>query len=191
MPTEIHSHAEEVLAFVELLDIVLCLNIANLISVDEMMVILTINITYCNLYFLVESWFYLLVELTAGRLPWACYTRLEKAKIADSKRKARTSSRKKFLSLCPSQYGLIMDVIDQWTFDDTPDYDLLYVTLARLLDVINVKFEDKYDWEKHDKYRLVPPSSAVADGKPKLFEHCIFVDHEDLQKLVEPVSIQT
>uniref|UniRef100_A0A914YLM4 Uncharacterized protein n=1 Tax=Panagrolaimus superbus TaxID=310955 RepID=A0A914YLM4_9BILA len=78
-----------------------------------------------------------------------------------------------------------MDVIDRWHFDAMPDYDGLYVAISKLLDVIGVKFDDMYDWETLDKYKQIPPSLTTNDDKLKLFDHCIFVCHAELQKLVE------
>uniref|UniRef100_A0AC34F4H1 Non-specific serine/threonine protein kinase n=1 Tax=Panagrolaimus sp. ES5 TaxID=591445 RepID=A0AC34F4H1_9BILA len=134
---------------------------------------------------MLESWFYLLVELTVGKLPWAAFSRHEKDKIAESKRRARTSGRKQFLAHCPTQYGFFMDLIDRWQFDDMPDYDGLYVMITRLLDVIGVKFDDMYDWETLEKYKQTPPSLTTNEDKLKLFDHCIFASHAELQKLVE------
>uniref|UniRef100_A0A7E4ZR32 Protein kinase domain-containing protein n=1 Tax=Panagrellus redivivus TaxID=6233 RepID=A0A7E4ZR32_PANRE len=138
----------------------------------------------------VESWFYMLVELSAGRLPWACFSRHEKDKIADAKRKARTLGRKAFLAHCPSQFELIMDVVDRWPFESIPDYDGLLVVLARILESIGVDFQDRYDWETLDKYRECPVT-FVAPGPPRLYDHCIFVDRAELQKLVDAAPLET
>uniref|UniRef100_A0AC35G215 Uncharacterized protein n=1 Tax=Panagrolaimus sp. PS1159 TaxID=55785 RepID=A0AC35G215_9BILA len=84
-----------------------------------------------------------------------------------------------------------MDVIDRWQFDTMPDYDGLYVVITRLLDIIGVKFDDFYDWETLDKYKEIPASTTSEDENLKLFDHCIFVSHAELQKLVEkPLSLE-
>lgn len=126
----------------------------------------------------------MLVELTVGRLPWAGYSRHEKSKIASSKRRARTTGRRIFLENCPSQYEVIMDVIDQWPFEMIPDYDGLLVILSRIMTFYGIGYEDAYDWELLEKYKTVPLVKMRGE-KPLLFEHCIFTTKSELKNFVK------
>ena len=125
-----------------------------------------------------------MVELTSGRLPWSCFGRHEKDKIAESKQRARTDQREEFFTKCPTKYNLIMNVIDSWKFEATPDYDGLFVVLARLLDANGIKYDDRYDWENLDKYKSTPSLQLSIGEAPKSFEHCVFAKEAELHKII-------
>uniref|UniRef100_A0AC35GI52 Protein kinase domain-containing protein n=1 Tax=Panagrolaimus sp. PS1159 TaxID=55785 RepID=A0AC35GI52_9BILA len=92
-----------------------------------------------------ESWFYALVELTKGSLPWRMAT--DRAKVEELKKYARVDGRKDFLSTCPKCYDQILSLIDGLSFEATPPY----VEMQKLLDTYcsenNISMGQKYDWE--------------------------------------------
>ncbi|TKR77561.1 hypothetical protein L596_018509 [Steinernema carpocapsae] len=95
----------------------------------------------------VESWFYMVVELTSGHLIWGHLTRCEKPQIENLKALARSVYRRSFLSGCPSDYNTIFDAIDRWGFKTQPDYCRILVCLMRVMKANKIEFDDPYDWE--------------------------------------------
>uniref|UniRef100_A0A915Q6Q9 Protein kinase domain-containing protein n=1 Tax=Setaria digitata TaxID=48799 RepID=A0A915Q6Q9_9BILA len=95
-----------------------------------------------------ESWFYCLVEITCGMLPWR--------HVADrdiayrGKVKARNEGRKEFLANCPKQYDFIMALIDRLDFPDLPNYSDIYKLLDQVREEHNVMMDAQYDWEDED-----------------------------------------
>ncbi|VDM95696.1 unnamed protein product [Thelazia callipaeda] len=79
-----------------------------------------------------ESWFYCLVEITCGVLPWR---HVSDRNIAyRGKIKARNENRKEFLLNCPKQYDFILALIDHLEYPDQPNYSDIY----KLLDQVSV-----------------------------------------------------
>uniref|UniRef100_A0A158P682 Protein kinase domain-containing protein n=1 Tax=Angiostrongylus cantonensis TaxID=6313 RepID=A0A158P682_ANGCA len=73
----------------------------------------------------VESWFYMLIEITKGSLPWRLVT--DRAQVYVAKQAAREGDgRKNFLSDTPPQYNSLLTWIDALVFEDTPPYSKFY-----------------------------------------------------------------
>lgn len=75
----------------------------------------------------VESWFYLLVELSKGSLPWRLKT--DRALVQASKMSARTDTRTTFLEKCSKEYDEILTIVDSLTFPDVPPYEKVVALL--------------------------------------------------------------
>ncbi|KAH7724722.1 Protein kinase domain containing protein [Aphelenchoides avenae] len=95
----------------------------------------------------VESWFYSLMELTLGRLPWSHIPKVRKDKVCREKQLARGLRRSGFLGGCPREYHSILDAIDFWNYYSDPDYMGIYVYLTRVTKRMGFEFDDPYDWE--------------------------------------------
>jgi tau tubulin kinase len=91
----------------------------------------------------VESWFYTLIELTNGFLPWKNVQ--ERGAVGEFKKRVR---REPLLLLkdCPSEYLEIMRHFDTLNFYDRPNYELIYSLLRSAL-VYTGSTEYPYDWE--------------------------------------------
>uniref|UniRef100_A0A915ARC3 Protein kinase domain-containing protein n=3 Tax=Parascaris univalens TaxID=6257 RepID=A0A915ARC3_PARUN len=81
-----------------------------------------------------ESWFYLLVEITSGSLPWRHVT--DRTGVQAAKLLSRNAGRAQFLHNCPQQYDEILTMIDALVFSDEPKYD----QIRRLLNEVGIRY---------------------------------------------------
>ncbi|VDM95991.1 unnamed protein product [Thelazia callipaeda] len=98
-----------------------------------------------------ESWLYMIVELTKGSLPW----RLAKEDI-------RTIKKDQFFKNCPSQYDEILQIIDKLRFEEAPPYAKFCSILNELASEKGIVLSMKYDWDNDSISKTAPASSAVA-----------------------------
>ncbi|KHN86942.1 Tau-tubulin kinase 1 [Toxocara canis] len=93
-----------------------------------------------------ESWFYLLVEITCGSLPWRHVT--DRAGVQAAKFMSRDAGRVQFLHNCPRQYDEILTMIDTLAFPDEPRYE----QIRRLLDEVRkehgIRMHGHFDWDE-------------------------------------------
>uniref|UniRef100_A0A914ICB0 Protein kinase domain-containing protein n=1 Tax=Globodera rostochiensis TaxID=31243 RepID=A0A914ICB0_GLORO len=99
----------------------------------------------------IESWFYVLVELFVGVLPWAKAGDKEaigqrKLRRLDEQQEVRQQAIMELLEGCPSEFGSMLKHIDELTFEERPDYESL-VTVLRYILAHNRFQEHPYDWE--------------------------------------------
>lgn len=93
-----------------------------------------------------ESWFYTLVELTVGTLPW------EHVKTHELTYKYKMEFRKDncVLSLCPPEYTEIMRIIDALNFEQKPPYGRICELLDRVRRRCGTAEDARYDWESEE-----------------------------------------
>ncbi|MFH4973469.1 hypothetical protein AB6A40_000178 [Gnathostoma spinigerum] len=84
-----------------------------------------------------ESWFYMLVEMTRGSLPWRHVS--QRSSVQAAKLMARQTGRIQFLFECPPQYDQLLTMIDGLVFIDEPKYSEFY----RMLDEVHRKRTQK------------------------------------------------
>ncbi|VDK47371.1 unnamed protein product [Anisakis simplex] len=93
-----------------------------------------------------ESWFYLLVEITRGTLPWRHVS--QRTGVQAAKEMARNEGRMQLLHDCPRQYDDILSMIDALVFQDEPNYD----EFRRLLDEVRkehrIRTHAHFDWDE-------------------------------------------
>ncbi|CAD5234136.1 unnamed protein product [Bursaphelenchus xylophilus] len=94
-----------------------------------------------------ESWFYSLMELCMGELPWQHFGKHQKAETCRMKEVVRTSKRERFLGSAPFEFDQIMGLIDKMTRDGVVEYHKIYAALTRCLIRDGIDFKDPYDWE--------------------------------------------
>ena len=105
------------------------------------------------------SWFYSVLELVDGKLPWSGIK--DKQKIEDIKKKITESQ---LCSSLPEEYKDIYHYITTLTFEQTPDYDVI----LNLINKATIKAhcdEYEYDWynlppeklRKVSRIDLIPP----------------------------------
>ncbi|KAK6104279.1 Protein kinase domain family protein [Brugia pahangi] len=94
----------------------------------------------------VESWLYMVVELTNGKLPWRNMTEINA--IGVSKKQCRKDKGiKKLFGGCPRKYIEILQICDKTKFFDTPDYEKIYSLMRNAIQDTRSQ-EYPYDWEK-------------------------------------------
>uniref|UniRef100_A0A915ARE9 Protein kinase domain-containing protein n=1 Tax=Parascaris univalens TaxID=6257 RepID=A0A915ARE9_PARUN len=95
-----------------------------------------------------ESWFYFLVEITSGALPWRCVN--ERSIVQASKLMARQEGRAQFLHDCPRQYDDLLTIIDSLVFQDKPQYELIQAILNNIREENGIDAFSRFDWEEED-----------------------------------------
>uniref|UniRef100_F1KUN4 Serine/threonine-protein kinase n=1 Tax=Ascaris suum TaxID=6253 RepID=F1KUN4_ASCSU len=110
-----------------------------------------------------ESWLYMLVEITQGALPWRFVREREEAEKA--KIHARSKGRVEFLLKCPQQYDEILKTIDALSFEALPNYDQIYALLDKVCEQNQVMMNDRYDWEEETEISngMLPSIGGIAD----------------------------
>uniref|UniRef100_A0A1I8EU91 Protein kinase domain-containing protein n=1 Tax=Wuchereria bancrofti TaxID=6293 RepID=A0A1I8EU91_WUCBA len=92
-----------------------------------------------------ESWLYMIVELTNGSLPWRFIT--DRSLVQKAKEDARTITKETFFEKCPLQYDQILQIIDKLEFDEIPPYATFYNILNEMADENGIVVTMKYDWD--------------------------------------------
>lgn len=90
----------------------------------------------------VISWYYTLLELMTGSLPWVGYSKRE-----DVLRLKKAFNVRLFLRGLPIQLFKIWDCIMQYRLDDRPDYQLLISFLQEAMDDNGFSWNEPYSWE--------------------------------------------
>uniref|UniRef100_A0A0M3HXZ7 Protein kinase domain-containing protein n=1 Tax=Ascaris lumbricoides TaxID=6252 RepID=A0A0M3HXZ7_ASCLU len=93
-----------------------------------------------------ESWFYLLVEITSGSLPWRHVT--DRTGVQAAKLLSRDAGRAQFLHNCPQQYDEILTMIDALLFFDEPKYDQIRRLLNQVRKEHRIRMHEHFDWEE-------------------------------------------
>ncbi|TKR77864.1 hypothetical protein L596_018764 [Steinernema carpocapsae] len=96
-----------------------------------------------------ESWFYMIVELVKGFLPWG-NIRAPK-EIYDVQEAARSGlGNKELLGGLPIEFRDIMRLIDALKFYDKPPYNDIYGLLRNCMVTMHIE-EFPYDWEEKEE----------------------------------------
>ncbi|VDK57077.1 unnamed protein product [Cylicostephanus goldi] len=128
-----------------------------------------------------ESWFYMLIEITRGSLPWRLVTgwarlscrlheemrmnRIDRAQVYAAKLAAREGEgRAHFLSDTPPQYNMLLTWIDALVFEDTPPYSKFYSMLDGIREERKIRMHERWDWED-DTSTVTSRSDARTDAR--------------------------
>ncbi|CAJ0579906.1 unnamed protein product, partial [Mesorhabditis spiculigera] len=114
----------------------------------------------------VESWFYMLVELTIGALPWRAIS--DRHAVHTSKLAARTDIT--WLNGCPEQYTTMMRLIDAVDFLSAPPYEQLLKLIEEACQQAGVKGKDRWDWD--DENATNTPTISKLDSKSEREQKC-------------------
>ena len=112
----------------------------------------------------VEGWFYTLIELTTGNIPWKAspqpllnihpqpFTRFQNlddnAAVGAFKQRVRLPNHmSELLGGCPREYAEIMRLIDNTTYFAKPPYPQIYALLRQAFASTHAT-EFPYDWER-------------------------------------------
>lgn len=94
----------------------------------------------------VETWVYMIVELTTGNLPWKNVQDMNA--VGDYKRRCRQEPFvKELFAGCPREYVEILQYVDGLKYYDAPNYQMCYQQMRKALVSMNAQ-EFPYDWEK-------------------------------------------
>ncbi|CAJ0581845.1 unnamed protein product, partial [Mesorhabditis spiculigera] len=93
-----------------------------------------------------ETWMYMLVELTTGTLPWRSIT--DPHQVGEFKKRCRSHPYvAELFAGCPAVYESVLRLIDNYRYYDAPNYQQIYGMLRQVFQLPNVT-EFPYDWEQ-------------------------------------------
>ncbi|CAJ0573597.1 unnamed protein product, partial [Mesorhabditis spiculigera] len=108
----------------------------------------------------VESWLYMMIELTSGKLPWKACKGAERDKMRALKADSRDKLRSQLFEGCPVQaYSRILTYLDKLDYKDIPDYDYVWKMLDIAREENGLSYCDPVDWDPSQPYhgaRYVP-----------------------------------
>ncbi|KAI6196125.1 hypothetical protein M3Y94_01072000 [Aphelenchoides besseyi] len=115
----------------------------------------------------IEAWLYMVVEWTAGQLPWKKLKGPDKQEVCKWKEAVRTDQLNDFLVLCPKrEFKRIMDYVDSLKYLSIPDYDFVYYCIQKACEVHNINPDEPLDWDPLNKY--TGPTKADRDKRIRL-----------------------
>ncbi|ULU12515.1 hypothetical protein L5515_001722 [Caenorhabditis briggsae] len=111
----------------------------------------------------VECWFYMLIEMYAGELPWRHMT--DRALVGQAKLAIRNEQRQIFFNRIPRQFEKIIDLIDGYSFEIRPDYRQLKGLINEIRFENNIPDRCKWDWqiEESQHSELTETTSVMSD----------------------------
>lgn len=93
----------------------------------------------------IESWLYMVVEMTSGRLPWRNLTETEDVGVF--KKECKTTRARCLFGGCPREYMEVFPILDKGKFFDAPEYTAIYELLEKAMSSTKSN-EFPYDWEE-------------------------------------------
>ncbi|MFH4984151.1 hypothetical protein AB6A40_010860 [Gnathostoma spinigerum] len=96
-----------------------------------------------------ESWFYMLIEMITGELPWAHLHKAEREEVKKMKEDARTrDGLHRLLKGCPKvEFRRILNYIDSLTCSSQPDDKFIKQLLQLAMKNYGCKMDEPLDWE--------------------------------------------
>ncbi|KAM3716670.1 Tau-tubulin kinase [Dirofilaria immitis] len=115
----------------------------------------------------IESWFYMIVEWTAGSLPWKQFKNQDRDKIMLMKEQSRKSSGiNLLLEGCPlPHYRIILQYIDDLQYTSIPDYGYIYFLLKHIAKKNRISPDEPLDHDLEHPYAgTETPPSCLPHG---------------------------
>lgn len=96
-----------------------------------------------------ESWFYMLVEMISGELPWGDLHRNDREEVKKQKIDCRAhKGTQLLLKGCPkAELRRILSYLDSLTFHSQPDYEFIEQLLQLIAKNYSLNLNEPYDWE--------------------------------------------
>ncbi|OHT14406.1 Casein kinase I isoform gamma-1 [Tritrichomonas foetus] len=111
------------------------------------------------------SWFYSMIELAKGSLPWGDITKRE-----DVYNMKLNITKEELCKGLPEEFISLWRTIMQYEYATEPNYRLLLSFLVQAMTKTDATFDDQYDWELLDKeekeHISVIPIDAPLDEEP-------------------------
>ncbi|KAI1724618.1 protein kinase domain-containing protein [Ditylenchus destructor] len=96
-----------------------------------------------------ESWLYMQIELTRGRLPWKDLKTQDE--VCQLKQRCRDDDKlNELFGGCPQEYVEIMRYLETVQYCDKPDYSKVTGLLRKAIILNGFKEDSPYDWECRD-----------------------------------------
>ncbi|CAI4223812.1 unnamed protein product [Auanema sp. JU1783] len=135
-----------------------------------------------------ESWFYMAVELFKGPLPWSSINgHKDHQLIANWKKSIRNEKRNEFLRNIPAQFNQILNIIDEASFYDRPNYNKIQNLLQEAAKEWKLSLEESFEWEGNN--RMIKKAFYVKELGESHLASLLMAEEVDLD--TTPVDIET
>ncbi|KRZ76952.1 Dipeptidyl peptidase family member 6 [Trichinella papuae] len=95
------------------------------------------------------SWFFMLIRMTSGQLPWCqMMPSRNRARILAKTKQQIIDNAKSFLAGCPREFHNLLDHLKSLTYYDQPDYDYIYTQLNQIMKKNKLTDQMPLDWEQ-------------------------------------------
>ncbi|CCD68100.2 Protein kinase domain-containing protein [Caenorhabditis elegans] len=108
-----------------------------------------------------ESWFYGLVEMTRGTLPWRNV--VDRSSVQRAKEASHNTGRTQFLFETPSQYDKIFTIVDSYAFESAPDYKQINKLLVEAREERQLRDREHWDWEDETVSTTITTITSFSD----------------------------
>ncbi|KAM3716345.1 Serine/threonine-protein kinase [Dirofilaria immitis] len=96
-----------------------------------------------------ESWFYMIIEMIVGSLPWIIHDpKKEYLLVGEWKKFIRGPGRKLLLGDSPSEFEKIFDIIDQTAFNARPRYRVIHAVINQAMDRLKIDKTKPFEWQE-------------------------------------------
>ncbi|WKX99861.1 hypothetical protein Q1695_014608 [Nippostrongylus brasiliensis] len=134
-----------------------------------------------------ESWFYMAAELLKGPLPWSKIDgHKEHLTIAARKMYIRGEGRAEFIEGMPSEFNIILSMIDELGFFDRPPYDVFHGLIDQAAEKLGITLHEPLDWQQN--VRVIKKAEFVGElGQSNLAS--MKMDEEDDEEDSESLDV--
>ncbi|CAI5439929.1 unnamed protein product [Caenorhabditis angaria] len=110
-----------------------------------------------------ECWFYMLVEMHVGEVPWRFLT--DRAAVGKAKIHAREEGRANFFFKLPKQFDTILQMIDSYAFETRPEYRQIKKLINEIRAENNCPNHIHWDWQTDESQysELTEAVSVMSD----------------------------
>uniref|UniRef100_A0A0R3RUQ0 Protein kinase domain-containing protein n=1 Tax=Elaeophora elaphi TaxID=1147741 RepID=A0A0R3RUQ0_9BILA len=99
-----------------------------------------------------ESWFYMIIEMIVGTLPWFIHDpKKEYLLVGEWKKFTRGPGRQLLLGGAPQEFDKILDIIDQTAFNARPRYRIIHAFINQAMDRLKIDRTKPFEWEEDPK----------------------------------------
>ncbi|KIH67721.1 hypothetical protein ANCDUO_01945 [Ancylostoma duodenale] len=97
-----------------------------------------------------ESWFYMMVELLSGFLPWSDFHHDSITEVRAMKEHIRTNDGVNLMfQFCPKvEFRRLLKYLDGLKFNSQPDYTFIAELVQLAMKNNGVKMDEPFDWEE-------------------------------------------
>ncbi|VDK81591.1 unnamed protein product [Litomosoides sigmodontis] len=99
-----------------------------------------------------ESWFYMIIEMIVGNLPWLIHDpKKEYLLVGEWKKFTRGPGRQLLLGDSPQEFEKILDIIDQTAFNDRPRYRIIHAFINQAMNRLKIDKTKPFEWQEDPK----------------------------------------
>ncbi|GMS99567.1 hypothetical protein PENTCL1PPCAC_21742, partial [Pristionchus entomophagus] len=132
----------------------------------------------------VESWFYLVIEVTTGSLPWRLVP--DRPKVYAAKMYAREAGRKQFFDNCPKVYDEFMAKIDALQYAHEPPYEFFLSELRSLCKAGAYRERESFDWDEGEDSRSLAEAKRCTLKSFMLTSQSSFSEDDNKKEMSDP-----